>query len=222
MGVGGHKASSRISCVSSRSATSGAEELAQGNVKVMKIEEVAKISEPAKLRHYIHVHMTLHTDTPISPNSTKIHNDAAENFYDHDMHRRFAHLPDCEPAYAGTLALLTPMARTTLVVHYCRKLGRQPAGPHLSLRLTSLLLESIPKRKNRLQVGFALQKPILDSSESILAHPESSKPTIEFDPEIEKTLKKNRNRVKAQRALQFDQEEINSEEGASEKFLKKS
>ncbi|MED6188225.1 hypothetical protein PIB30_084043 [Stylosanthes scabra] len=43
------------------------------------------------------------------------------------------------------------------------------------------------------------------------------KPTIEFDPEIEKTLKKNRSRVKAQRALQFDQEEANSEEGGSEK-----
>ncbi|MED6213498.1 hypothetical protein PIB30_093998, partial [Stylosanthes scabra] len=43
------------------------------------------------------------------------------------------------------------------------------------------------------------------------------KPTIEFDPEIEKTLKKNRSRVKAQRALQFEQEEANSEEGASEK-----
>ncbi|MED6141104.1 hypothetical protein PIB30_100019 [Stylosanthes scabra] len=42
------------------------------------------------------------------------------------------------------------------------------------------------------------------------------KPTIEFDPEIEKTLKKNRNRVKAQRTLQFDQE-VNSEEGAFEK-----
>ncbi|MED6137945.1 hypothetical protein PIB30_069745 [Stylosanthes scabra] len=44
------------------------------------------------------------------------------------------------------------------------------------------------------------------------------KPIIEFDPEIEKTLKKNRNRVKAQRALQFDQQEANSDEGASEKF----
>ncbi|MED6127893.1 hypothetical protein PIB30_092433 [Stylosanthes scabra] len=43
------------------------------------------------------------------------------------------------------------------------------------------------------------------------------KPIIEFDPEIEKTLKKNRSRVKAQRTLQFDQEELNSEEGASEK-----
>ncbi|MED6166157.1 hypothetical protein PIB30_106266, partial [Stylosanthes scabra] len=43
------------------------------------------------------------------------------------------------------------------------------------------------------------------------------KPTIEFDPEIEKTLKKNRRRVKAQRALQFDHEEVNSEEGASKK-----
>ncbi|MED6212932.1 hypothetical protein PIB30_088233 [Stylosanthes scabra] len=38
------------------------------------------------------------------------------------------------------------------------------------------------------------------------------KPIIEFDPEIEKTLKKNRSRVKAQRALQFDQQEGNSEE----------
>ncbi|MED6115921.1 hypothetical protein PIB30_095307, partial [Stylosanthes scabra] len=44
------------------------------------------------------------------------------------------------------------------------------------------------------------------------------KPIIEFDPEIEKTLKKNRSRVKAQRALKFDQQEANSEEGASEKF----
>ncbi|MED6185530.1 hypothetical protein PIB30_057992 [Stylosanthes scabra] len=43
------------------------------------------------------------------------------------------------------------------------------------------------------------------------------KPTIEFDPEIEKTLKKNRSRVKAQRSLQFEQEEADSEEGASEK-----
>ncbi|MED6165047.1 hypothetical protein PIB30_095947 [Stylosanthes scabra] len=43
------------------------------------------------------------------------------------------------------------------------------------------------------------------------------KPVIEFDPEIEKTLKKNRSRVKAQRYLQFDQKEANFEEGASEK-----
>ncbi|MED6184682.1 hypothetical protein PIB30_049879 [Stylosanthes scabra] len=43
------------------------------------------------------------------------------------------------------------------------------------------------------------------------------KPTIKFDPKIEKTLKKNRRRVKAQRALQFDQEKADSEEGASEK-----
>ncbi|MED6152656.1 hypothetical protein PIB30_094128, partial [Stylosanthes scabra] len=32
--------------------------------------------------------------------------------------------------YAGTLALVTPMACTTPVVGYCRKPGRQPAGPH--------------------------------------------------------------------------------------------
>ncbi|MED6126680.1 hypothetical protein PIB30_080722, partial [Stylosanthes scabra] len=44
-------------------------------------------------------------------------------------------------------------------------------------------------------------------------------PTIEFDPEIEKTLKKNRSRVKAQRALQFEQKEAKSEEGASEKSV---
>ncbi|MED6178532.1 hypothetical protein PIB30_108531, partial [Stylosanthes scabra] len=43
------------------------------------------------------------------------------------------------------------------------------------------------------------------------------KPIIEFDPEIGKTLKKNRSRVKAQRTLQFEQEEVNSEEGTSEK-----
>ncbi|MED6115568.1 hypothetical protein PIB30_091889, partial [Stylosanthes scabra] len=44
------------------------------------------------------------------------------------------------------------------------------------------------------------------------------KPIIEYDPEIEKTLTKNRNRIKAQRALQFKQQEANSNEGASEKF----
>ncbi|MED6129251.1 hypothetical protein PIB30_106108, partial [Stylosanthes scabra] len=43
------------------------------------------------------------------------------------------------------------------------------------------------------------------------------KPIIEFDPKIEKTFKKSQSRVKAQRALQFDQEKANSEEGASEK-----
>ncbi|MED6214445.1 hypothetical protein PIB30_103215 [Stylosanthes scabra] len=48
------------------------------------------------------------------------------------------------------------------------------------------------------------------------------KSIIEFDPEIEKTLKKNRSRVKAQRNLQFEQEEVNSEEGTSENSLKKS
>ncbi|MED6225654.1 hypothetical protein PIB30_095693 [Stylosanthes scabra] len=44
------------------------------------------------------------------------------------------------------------------------------------------------------------------------------KPIIEFDPEFEKTLKRNRSRVKAQRAPQFDQEEANSDEGVSKKF----
>ncbi|MED6179153.1 hypothetical protein PIB30_114511, partial [Stylosanthes scabra] len=42
---------------------------------------------------------------------------------------------------------------------------------------------------------------------------------IEFDPEIEKTLKKNRSKVKAQRNLQFEQEEVNSEEGTSENYF---
>ncbi|MED6154490.1 hypothetical protein PIB30_113064, partial [Stylosanthes scabra] len=32
------------------------------------------------------------------------------------------------------------------------------------------------------------------------------KPIIEFDPEIERTLKKNRNKVRTQRSLQFDRE----------------
>ncbi|MED6117679.1 hypothetical protein PIB30_112016, partial [Stylosanthes scabra] len=40
---------------------------------------------------------------------------------------------------------------------------------------------------------------------------------IEFDPEIERTLKKNRNRVRTQRSLQFDREEASSEEVVSEK-----
>ncbi|MED6141478.1 hypothetical protein PIB30_103790, partial [Stylosanthes scabra] len=45
-----------------------------------------------------------------------------------------------------------------------------------------------------------------------------NRPIIEFDPEIEKTLKRNRNRVKAQRALFRERQEVNSNEGASEKF----
>ncbi|MED6189204.1 hypothetical protein PIB30_093603 [Stylosanthes scabra] len=44
------------------------------------------------------------------------------------------------------------------------------------------------------------------------------KPIIEYDPEIEKTLTKYRNKVKAQRVLQFEQQEANSDEGASKKF----
>ncbi|MED6166331.1 hypothetical protein PIB30_108236, partial [Stylosanthes scabra] len=43
------------------------------------------------------------------------------------------------------------------------------------------------------------------------------KPIIEFDLEIERTLKKNRNRVRTQRSLQFDREEASSEEVVSEK-----
>ncbi|MED6154313.1 hypothetical protein PIB30_111137, partial [Stylosanthes scabra] len=43
------------------------------------------------------------------------------------------------------------------------------------------------------------------------------KPIIEFDPEIERTLKNNRNRVRTQRSLQFDREEASSEEVVSEK-----
>ncbi|MED6213818.1 hypothetical protein PIB30_097072, partial [Stylosanthes scabra] len=43
------------------------------------------------------------------------------------------------------------------------------------------------------------------------------KSIIEFDPEIERTLKKNQNRVRTQRFLQFDREEANSEEVVSEK-----
>ncbi|MED6224488.1 hypothetical protein PIB30_084545, partial [Stylosanthes scabra] len=45
-----------------------------------------------------------------------------------------------------------------------------------------------------------------------------NKPTIEYDPEIEKTLTRNRNRVKARRTLFREEQEANSDEGASEKF----
>ncbi|MED6197772.1 hypothetical protein PIB30_059797 [Stylosanthes scabra] len=47
------------------------------------------------------------------------------------------------------------------------------------------------------------------------------KPIIEFDPEIEKTLKKNRSTVRAQRSPQFDQEEANFEEVLLKNHLKK-
>ncbi|MED6177864.1 hypothetical protein PIB30_102057 [Stylosanthes scabra] len=40
------------------------------------------------------------------------------------------------------------------------------------------------------------------------------RPIIEFDPEIEKTLTRNRNKVKAQRALFRERQEANSDEGA--------
>ncbi|MED6165684.1 hypothetical protein PIB30_102003, partial [Stylosanthes scabra] len=43
-------------------------------------------------------------------------------------------------------------------------------------------------------------------------------PLIEFGTEIEKTLTKNRNRVKAQKALQRKRQEADSEEGISEEF----
>ncbi|MED6126150.1 hypothetical protein PIB30_075568 [Stylosanthes scabra] len=41
---------------------------------------------------------------------------------------------------------------------------------------------------------------------------------IEFDPEIEKILTKNRNSVKAQKALHREEQEANSEESVSEEF----
>ncbi|MED6114044.1 hypothetical protein PIB30_076507 [Stylosanthes scabra] len=55
-------------------------------------------------------------------------------------------------------------------------------------------------------------------SPGMRANVRRDKPTIEFDPEIKKTLKKNRSRVKAQRSLQFEQQEANSDKCASEKF----
>ncbi|MED6173426.1 hypothetical protein PIB30_059190 [Stylosanthes scabra] len=42
---------------------------------------------------------------------------------------------------------------------------------------------------------------------------------IEFNPEIEKTLTKNRNRAKAQKALHRERQEANSEEGVSEEEI---
>ncbi|MED6153422.1 hypothetical protein PIB30_101881, partial [Stylosanthes scabra] len=47
------------------------------------------------------------------------------------------------------------------------------------------------------------------------------KPIIEYDPEIEKTLTKNRNRVKAQRALQFEQKKQIPTKVLLKNFLKK-
>ncbi|MED6154572.1 hypothetical protein PIB30_113828, partial [Stylosanthes scabra] len=43
------------------------------------------------------------------------------------------------------------------------------------------------------------------------------KQIIEFDPEIERTLKKNRHRVRTQISLQVDREEASSEDVVSEK-----
>ncbi|MED6179038.1 hypothetical protein PIB30_113324, partial [Stylosanthes scabra] len=45
------------------------------------------------------------------------------------------------------------------------------------------------------------------------------KQIIEFDPEIEGTLKKNRHRVRTQRSLQVDREEASSEDVVSEKYF---
>ncbi|MED6129744.1 hypothetical protein PIB30_110953, partial [Stylosanthes scabra] len=44
---------------------------------------------------------------------------------------------------------------------------------------------------------------------------------IEYDPEIEKTLKKNRSRVKAQRALQFEKQEAEAGSKLRELFSSK-
>ncbi|MED6190523.1 hypothetical protein PIB30_106684, partial [Stylosanthes scabra] len=45
------------------------------------------------------------------------------------------------------------------------------------------------------------------------------KQIIEFDPEIERTLTKNRHRVRTQRSLQVDREEASSEDVVSEKYF---
>ncbi|MED6190818.1 hypothetical protein PIB30_109709, partial [Stylosanthes scabra] len=45
------------------------------------------------------------------------------------------------------------------------------------------------------------------------------KQIIEFDPEIERTLKKNQHRVRTQRSLQVDREEASSEDVVSEKYF---
>ncbi|MED6212024.1 hypothetical protein PIB30_079203, partial [Stylosanthes scabra] len=45
------------------------------------------------------------------------------------------------------------------------------------------------------------------------------KQIIEFDPEIERSLKKNRHRVRTQRSLQIDREEASSEDIVSEKYF---
>ncbi|MED6203078.1 hypothetical protein PIB30_112007, partial [Stylosanthes scabra] len=44
------------------------------------------------------------------------------------------------------------------------------------------------------------------------------KQIIEFNPEIERTLKKNRYRVRTRRSLQVDREEASSEDVVSEKY----
>ncbi|MED6124682.1 hypothetical protein PIB30_061265 [Stylosanthes scabra] len=74
--------------------------------------------------------------------------------------------------------------------------------------------------KLRISVG-SKQQDKKTSPQALKMGNRRDKPIIEFDPKIEKTLKKNRSRVKAQRALQFDQKETNSEEGASENFSEK-
>ncbi|MED6141985.1 hypothetical protein PIB30_108972, partial [Stylosanthes scabra] len=45
------------------------------------------------------------------------------------------------------------------------------------------------------------------------------KQLIEFDPEIERTLKKNRHRVRTQKSLQVDREEASSKDVISEKYF---
>ncbi|MED6211268.1 hypothetical protein PIB30_072079 [Stylosanthes scabra] len=85
--------------------------------------------------------------------------------------------------------------------------AKAPLNPRIGIRMYALALKG--KTSPKLLTVF--------SSSLTSQGNRRDKPTIEFDPEIEKTLKKNRSRVKAQRSLQFDQEEANSEEGASEK-----
>ncbi|MED6126926.1 hypothetical protein PIB30_083212 [Stylosanthes scabra] len=87
------------------------------------------------------------------------------------------------------------------------------------MRYEKVLKEVAAQRAKELNKGKVREEENeIDDEETEDEGNRRDKPTIEYDCGIEKTLKKNRSRVKAQRALQFQEQTANSDEGASEKF----
>ncbi|MED6125368.1 hypothetical protein PIB30_067919 [Stylosanthes scabra] len=99
-----------------------------------------------------------------------------------------------------------------LLTTFSSSLTPQSFNPRgIDTHFTVVLLDTIrytcrdlglPFPSNPMGISFTLTLEIPTVTLSMQGN-RGDKAIIEFDPEIEKTLKKNRSRVKAQRALQF-------------------